>query len=182
MKCLPTAVVFAVMLAIGFGQSRNEPFAEKPGSCPPALPVQICSQSCFSDSHCQGIGKCCSTSCGGTVCSRPVTMRQTVSPEKPGSCPAEPKGRWVCSPTCSVDSDCRGTSKCCKNRCGALACQKPDVELIESVDFSVVPLPENRYNVPRNPYNVPRNPYNVPRNPYVPRNPNVSPYYFYNRK
>ncbi|XP_043250010.1 WAP four-disulfide core domain protein 2-like [Colletes gigas] len=181
MKLLAAAFVLTLALAAAVGQSRYEPFAEKPGSCPPALPVQICSQSCFSDSHCEGIGKCCSTNCGGTVCSKPVTMRQPVSAEKPGSCPAVPRGRWVCSPTCSVDNDCRGTLKCCKNRCGALACQKPDVEVVESVDIPVVPLPEDPYNVPRNPYNVPRNPYTPPRNPYdVPRD--YYPFYFYNNE
>ncbi|XP_017794951.1 PREDICTED: perlwapin-like isoform X2 [Habropoda laboriosa] len=184
MKLLPVTFTLTLVLATSHAQSRYEPFAEKPGSCPPALPVQICTQSCFSDSHCSGIGKCCPTNCGGFVCSKPVTMRQT---NVAGSCPAVPKGRWVCSPTCSVDTDCKGTLKCCKNRCGALACQKPDVEVIESLDIPVS-MPEDPYNVPRNPYDVNRNPYNVPRNPYnVPRNPygylnnpNSYPYYFYN--
>lgn len=80
--------------------------------------------------------------------------------EKPGSCPAIPKGRWICSSTCSVDSDCRGTMKCCKNRCGAMACQKPDIQ--ESID---IPLSEDSY--------ISRN-----VNPRV--NPNNYPYYFYN--
>lgn len=51
--------------------------------------------------------------------------------EKPGSCPSVPTGRWVCSSTCSSDSDCRADLKCCKNRCGALACQKPEIEVTE---------------------------------------------------
>ncbi|XP_034191344.1 antileukoproteinase [Osmia lignaria lignaria] len=168
MKLLLAIFVLTLASTRTLGQSRYEPFAEKPGSCPPALPVQICSQSCFSDSHCLGIGKCCPTNCGGFVCSKPVTMRQPISKEKPGSCPAVPKGRWVCSPTCSVDSDCRGTLKCCKNRCGALACQKPDIEIVESLEIPVVPLPEESFNVPRNPYLN------------YPRDPSSYPYYFYN--
>ena len=167
MTLFPVSFILALLLATSFGQyiNRYEPLVEKQGSCPPALPVQICSRSCFSDSHCDGIGKCCPTNCGGFVCSKPVTMRKAAS-EKPGSCPAVPKGRWVCSPTCSVDNDCRGTLKCCKNRCGALACQKPEVEVVESAEIPFGPPPEN--------------PYNVPRDPYIFRDPNNYPYYFYN--
>ncbi|XP_076278882.1 WAP four-disulfide core domain protein 2 isoform X2 [Lasioglossum baleicum] len=176
MKLLLVTLLLTLTLAGTYGQVRYEPFGEKPGSCPPALPVQICSQSCSSDSHCLGIGKCCSTTCGGFVCSKPVTMRQPNRQEKPGSCPAVPKGRWVCSPTCSVDNDCRGTLKCCKNRCGALACQKPDLEVVESVEL---PVPD--ITLPKNPNNFPSNPYEVNRNPYeIPRNPNSYPSYFYN--
>lgn len=157
-------IIFTLMLyfTIIYGQSRYEyryePFVEKPGSCPPPLPVDICSQSCFSDSHCLGIGKCCPTNCGGFVCTKPVTMRKT-SKEKPGSCPAIPKGRWICSSTCSVDSDCRSTMKCCKNRCGAMACQKPDIQ--ESMDIPVIPLPEDSYDISRN-VNPRVNPNNYP--------------------
>ena len=52
---------------------------EKPGSCPPPLPVRICSQSCFSDAQCSDIGKCCPTNCGGFICTRPVTKVEAVS-------------------------------------------------------------------------------------------------------
>ncbi|XP_015432738.1 PREDICTED: WAP four-disulfide core domain protein 2-like isoform X2 [Dufourea novaeangliae] len=209
MKSLLVTLALSLILATSYGQSRYEPFAEKPGSCPPAVSVQICTRVCSSDSDCLGIAKCCSTTCEGKVCSMPVTMRQANHREKPGSCPAVPKGRWVCTPTCSVDNDCRGNLKCCKNRCGALACQKPDIEVVESVEIPVVPLPEdpnnsprnpyetprnpyetprNPYDTPRNPYDTPRNPYDTPRNPYEtprnpynnPRDPNSYPYYFYN--
>ncbi|KZC10758.1 WAP four-disulfide core domain protein 2 [Dufourea novaeangliae] len=163
MKSLLVTLALSLILATSYGQSRYEPFAEKPGSCPPAVSVQICTRVCSSDSDCLGIAKCCSTTCEGKVCSMPVTMRQANHREKPGSCPAVPKGRWVCTPTCSVDNDCRGNLKCCKNRCGALACQKPDIEVVE-----------NPYDTPRNPYETPRNPYNNPRDP------NSYPYYFYN--
>lgn len=48
--------------------------------------------------------------------------------------------------------------KCCKNRCGALACQKPDVEVAEFADES-----EDFYNNPRNPYINSRDPNNYLR-------------------
>lgn len=54
--------------------------------------------------------------------------------------------------------------KCCKNRCGAMACQKPDIQ--ESMDIPVIPLPEDSYDISRN------------VNSRV--NPNNYPYYFYN--
>ncbi|XP_076642588.1 antileukoproteinase [Halictus rubicundus] len=181
MKLLLVTLLITLTLAGTHGQIRYEPLAEKPGSCPPSLTVQICSETCLSDSDCLGAGKCCSTNCGGFICSRPVTMRPRNRQVKPGSCPAVPKGRWVCSPTCSSDGDCRGTRKCCKNRCGALACQEPDVEKVESVDMSVVPLPGRPNNFPRNPYYTSMNPYNVNRNPYeIPRNPNNYPFFNYN--
>lgn len=157
-------VIWTCALAVALGQHRYEPFVEKPGSCPPPLPVQICTQSCFSDSQCLGIGKCCPTNCGGSVCAKPVTTRQqTTSPEKSGNCPAIPKGRWVCSPTCTVDGDCKGKLKCCINRCGAMACQPP-----EQAESSENP-PEESNNVVAAAGNRP-----ISR-----RNPN-DPYYFYN--
>ncbi|XP_012525013.1 waprin-Phi1 [Monomorium pharaonis] len=146
MKLLGVSLVFVVTIAIVRTQTR---YATKPGSCPPALPIQICEQSCYVDAHCSGIGKCCPTRCGGSICSMPVTMTQPAQTVKPGVCPSIPTGRWVCSSTCSSDNDCKGNLKCCKNRCGALACQKPDAETFESVS---VP---NQPNVPRfgNDYN-----------------------------
>lgn len=66
-------------------------------------------------------------------------MHIILSAEKPGSCPAVATGRWVCASTCKGDSDCRGNLKCCKNRCGAMACQKPEVEVAESVEIPVQP-------------------------------------------
>lgn len=53
-------------------------YMEKPGSCPPALPIQFCGRSCYVDAHCAGIGKCCPTQCGGAICSMPVTTRQSI--------------------------------------------------------------------------------------------------------
>ncbi|XP_017880212.1 WAP four-disulfide core domain protein 2-like [Ceratina calcarata] len=156
MKLLVSMFVLA-SASIAAGQHRYEPFAEKPGSCPPPMPVQICTQSCFSDSQCLGIGKCCPTNCGGSVCAKPVTTRQTTAPEKPGNCPAVPKGRWVCSPTCTVDADCRGKLKCCINRCGAMACQPPELESEE---------------------NAPDDSNSVARKPDRPRNPNDPLLYF----
>ncbi|XP_015518173.1 waprin-Phi1 [Neodiprion lecontei] len=121
---LATAIV-SITISTTTAQENYNYYSEKPGSCPPALPVQICSRGCYVDAHCQGIGKCCATTCGGTVCSRPVTMRARPA-EKPGFCPSTPTGRWVCTPTCSSDADCPGARKCCRNRCGAMACQKPE--------------------------------------------------------
>ena len=48
----------------------------KLGSCPPLLPVQVCTRGCLMDNNCLGISKCCPTSCGGSVCSSPVTTRR----------------------------------------------------------------------------------------------------------
>lgn len=59
--------------------------------------------------------------------------------EKLGSCPLVPTGRWVCTSTCNDDNDCRGKLKCCKGRCGALICQEPVDEVIESVENPVAP-------------------------------------------
>jgi len=59
-------------------------------------------------------------------------MMNNFCTEKPGSCPSVPSGRWVCSSTCNSDNDCKGNLKCCKNRCGALACQKPEIQVLES--------------------------------------------------
>lgn len=82
-KCDKMYKLFLILLFITFVASQGTIFSkEKPGSCPPPLPLQICSQACFFDIHCQGIGKCCPTSCGGYICSRPVTMRP---PPQPGN-------------------------------------------------------------------------------------------------
>ncbi|PNF14445.1 hypothetical protein B7P43_G01685 [Cryptotermes secundus] len=97
----------------------------KPGACPPPVAIGICDMKCFSDSQCEGNNKCCRTGCGGTFCTFPVSVR-TNNRVKPGRCPETPIGPWVCSSTCRVDGDCRGRSKCCQNRCGALACTKPE--------------------------------------------------------
>ncbi|XP_011138040.1 WAP four-disulfide core domain protein 2 isoform X2 [Harpegnathos saltator] len=137
MKLLIVCLIFAA--AISIATSQNE-YIAKPGSCPPALPVQFCGHSCLVDSHCAGIGKCCPTQCGGSICSMPVTMSRPLQSEKPGTCPSVPTGRWVCTSTCNSDSDCRGNLKCCKNRCGALACQKPEIEVVESIGIPVEPV------------------------------------------
>lgn len=47
---------------------------------------------------------------------------------KTGRCPNNPRGAWICADSCTGDSDCARALKCCRNRCGALACQKPDPE------------------------------------------------------
>ncbi|XP_017785622.1 PREDICTED: WAP four-disulfide core domain protein 2-like [Nicrophorus vespilloides] len=99
----------------------------KPGDCPPPVGSGICAYTCSTDSQCDGATKCCRTACGGTICTMPVTARQPkLLSEKKGSCPARPTGPWVCSSRCAFDGDCRGSKKCCKNRCGAMACTKPE--------------------------------------------------------
>lgn len=167
MKLLPICVILLISTATTFAQnSRYNPFAQKPGSCPPALPVNICESSCYSDSYCVGNEKCCPTECGGSICSKPVTM--STSKEKPGICPRVPRGRWVCSSTCTYDSDCRANFKCCANRCGALACMKPeDFEIFESVEIPVAPVEEDSRRSREDYYNRLR---------YI----NSNPYYAYN--
>ncbi|XP_012268054.2 waprin-Phi1-like [Athalia rosae] len=130
-----TAVLLLTISTTSAQRNVNDYYAEKSGSCPPPLPVEICTQACYVDGHCQGNGKCCPTSCGGTICSRPVTMRKPVPVVKRGSCSAIPTGRWVCTPTCSSDGDCPGVRKCCKNRCGAMVCQKPEAEVMASMEI-----------------------------------------------
>nr|A7X4K7.1 RecName: Full=Waprin-Phi2; Flags: Precursor [Philodryas olfersii]ABU68543.1 Waprin-Phi2 [Philodryas olfersii] len=56
-----------------------------------------------------------------------VILPGTISAEqeKPGSCPnvdmpIPPLG--LCKTTCSKDSDCSETKKCCKNGCGFMTC------------------------------------------------------------
>ncbi|XP_012276272.1 waprin-Phi1 [Orussus abietinus] len=150
---LPTRVLALVLVIAGvaWAQGNFNYYREKPGSCPPPLPVQICSRSCLVDAHCESYGKCCPTSCGGAVCSRPVTQRQPNNYEKPGLCPREPTGRWICSSMCTIDSDCRGMNKCCKNRCGALVCQKPEVNIPESEEQ---PFDETNFPASSNPFIV----------------------------
>jgi len=70
MKSLFALLVFVA--AISFAKAQTN--VAKPGACPPALPVQFCGRSCYVDAHCAGIGKCCPTQCGGSICSMPVTM------------------------------------------------------------------------------------------------------------
>ncbi|XP_022911597.1 waprin-Phi1-like [Onthophagus taurus] len=103
---------------------------EKPGSCPNNLNVKICSSLCTSDFGCSGNSKCCKTLCGGSICVSPIG-NESQNGEKFGSCPI-PSGPWVCSSRCGSDSDCRGKKKCCKNRCGAMACFNPDLPQIQA--------------------------------------------------
>ncbi|CAG9559626.1 unnamed protein product [Danaus chrysippus] len=99
--------------------------AEK-GSCPPTLSVDICDASCGLTHPCNTTQICCPTACGGAMCVDPMTTRHFVTLEKPGNCPEYPRGVWICSHTCTGDSDCPRTLKCCPNRCGAFTCQRPE--------------------------------------------------------
>ncbi|KAF5307319.1 hypothetical protein FQR65_LT07035 [Abscondita terminalis] len=99
----------------------------KPGECPVRLNIPICVMTCPSDLACDGNDKCCRTACGGSVCIQPIMNQevpQATPPAPTGVCPAKPTGPWVCTSTCGSDNDCRKPQKCCKNRCGALACMK----------------------------------------------------------
>ncbi|CAH1647284.1 unnamed protein product [Spodoptera littoralis] len=100
---------------------------DKTGSCPPSLPVDICDETCLSEIPCSKPKQlCCPTACGGAICVDAMTHRNKVDEVKPGLCPEKPRGPWICTNMCTSDSDCRRVLKCCPNRCGAFACQKPD--------------------------------------------------------
>ncbi|KRT83607.1 hypothetical protein AMK59_4258 [Oryctes borbonicus] len=100
--------------------------AQKAGDCPPNVQISQCQKVCYNDRYCSGTLKCCRTSCGGTTCVEPVTSRRLSSYQaKRGFCPSHPTGPWICSNRCLVDGDCRGSKKCCKNRCGAMECMTP---------------------------------------------------------
>ncbi|XP_077294469.1 antileukoproteinase-like [Arctopsyche grandis] len=124
-------VMFAVVIDEYHAQVPPMMAMGKPGSCPPRLTRSVCYDSCQSDTQCRGAQKCCRTSCGGTVCSRAVTARSNTNLIKPGTCPAPVEGPWMCSSTCSSDSDCRSKLKCCRNRCGAHVCSSPIIEPLE---------------------------------------------------
>ncbi|KAJ8921320.1 hypothetical protein NQ315_002934 [Exocentrus adspersus] len=119
-------ILVTVPLIFGQFQKPLDLYGRKVGSCPPYPNVGICEMSCYMDFHCPGLQKCCRTACGGTFCLNPVTEIRLDDLEKPGSCPNPPKGPWVCSNRCGQDSDCRGKKKCCRNRCGAMACVTPE--------------------------------------------------------
>ncbi|XP_059049741.1 waprin-Phi1-like [Achroia grisella] len=98
------------------------------GSCPPTLPVDICEGQCSLSRPCDGSQLCCPTACGGSMCVDAMTRRHFVNFVKKGRCPEFPRGVWVCTHTCTGDSDCPRALKCCPNRCGALTCQKPEAD------------------------------------------------------
>ncbi|PVD28969.1 hypothetical protein C0Q70_11566 [Pomacea canaliculata] len=50
------------------------------------------------------------------------------APVKSGQCPVlPPDSSGICASNCQSDSDCDDDLKCCRNPCGALTCQSPDV-------------------------------------------------------
>ncbi|KPJ05968.1 Whey acidic protein [Papilio machaon] len=117
MKHYILLVLFLVVLQV---------VSSAPGSCPPTLSVDICEAACGPGLACEGSKMCCPTACGGAMCVDPMTQRHFITLVKKGRCPEYPRGPWVCSHTCTSDSDCPRALKCCPNRCGALTCQKPD--------------------------------------------------------
>ncbi|XP_047984089.1 WAP four-disulfide core domain protein 2-like [Leguminivora glycinivorella] len=99
------------------------------GSCPPTLSVDVCEGLCSTANPCVNATQlCCPTDCGGAMCVDAVTKRHFEDVVKPGRCPENPRGVWVCSHMCTSDSDCPRALKCCANRCGAFVCQKPTQE------------------------------------------------------
>ncbi|XP_043482564.1 WAP four-disulfide core domain protein 2-like [Leptopilina heterotoma] len=130
-------VIITVSYAQMYGSYNPRP---KLGSCAPPLAVDVCSRSCYWDNQCLGIEKCCPTSCGGSVCSRPVTTRNpaTIGTIKAGVCPQTSNERWICSSTCIDDSDCPEKKKCCKTRCGGNICKKPHITEGEEVEKDTV--------------------------------------------
>ncbi|XP_063533520.1 WAP four-disulfide core domain protein 2-like [Cydia strobilella] len=99
------------------------------GSCPPTLSVDVCDGLCSTANPCVNATQlCCPTDCGGSMCVDAVTKRIFEDVVKPGRCPENPGGVWVCSHMCTSDSDCPRSLKCCANRCGAFTCQKPAPE------------------------------------------------------
>ncbi|XP_051156091.1 waprin-Phi1-like [Leptopilina boulardi] len=145
-------VILTVTYAQMYGSYNPRP---KIGSCAPPLAVNVCSRSCYWDNQCLGIEKCCPTSCGGSVCSRPVTTRNpsTIGTIKSGVCPTSSNERWICSSTCIDDSDCPENKKCCKTRCGGNICKKPQIteeEKIHTNDIDVysnsIPFDNNNNN------------------------------------
>ncbi|XP_047022442.1 waprin-Phi1-like [Helicoverpa zea] len=112
-------VLFIVFSLVGYSSTA--------GSCPPTLPVDLCDAACGPEQPCANDKQlCCPTACGGAMCVDAMTERHFVDLVKPGLCPEYPRGPWVCTHTCTSDSDCPRALKCCPNRCGAQACQKPD--------------------------------------------------------
>lgn len=69
---------FLLLVAI-FALVGAQQLQFKPGDCPPLPDVGVCDMTCFADNHCSGSFKCCRTACGGTFCTKPVTMRRPQS-------------------------------------------------------------------------------------------------------
>ncbi|CAK1599111.1 unnamed protein product [Parnassius mnemosyne] len=95
------------------------------GSCPPTLSVDVCDAECGPQRPSNSSQLCCPTTCVGSLCVDPMTRRHFVNYIKQGSCPKDPKGPWLCTHTCTTDSDCVRALKCCPNRCGVFTCQMP---------------------------------------------------------
>uniref|UniRef100_T1HUX6 WAP domain-containing protein n=1 Tax=Rhodnius prolixus TaxID=13249 RepID=T1HUX6_RHOPR len=103
-------------------------------TCPPPTLIPVCRITCKTDTECADLENemCCPTACGGSLCQRAVTLKVREQGLKPGTCPKSPSGPWICSNMCSTDSDCHRKDKCCPNRCGAMVCQKPELDVSEN--------------------------------------------------
>lgn len=100
---------------------------------------------------------------------------------KKGRCPDNPRGAWICADSCTGDSDCVRSLKCCRNRCGALACQKPDPEQ-DTTTTTLAPVVP--YTFPSSPDIVPNSdgavsswgrPTFNPMEPFFPSAPTYNP-------
>jgi len=87
--------------------------AHKSGSCPNSTgSFGLCSESCATDSDCEGVTKCCSTGCGHS-CQAPIARPNKIEPKKPGcktvSCLVAP----CTTSKCEVEG-----ATCANNYCG----------------------------------------------------------------
>ncbi|XP_056381041.1 WAP four-disulfide core domain protein 2-like [Hyla sarda] len=94
----------------------------KPGICPVLgdFTLEICFKKCNNDFECDGVRKCCKTSCNGFQCQIPD--------EKPGACPPfQNINGTTCDPSvhCTSDNKCEGEQKCCPDGCNRTSCQNP---------------------------------------------------------
>lgn len=117
MRTVSAARIFVSLLYF-----LNLTLSGKPGLCPVLgdFTLEICFKKCTDDFDCEGVRKCCKTSCNGFQCQIPD--------EKPGSCPSpENTNGPTCDPSvhCSSDNKCEGEQKCCPDRCNQSSCQNP---------------------------------------------------------
>ncbi|KAM4041095.1 uncharacterized protein ACNLHF_012278 isoform 3-T3 [Anomaloglossus baeobatrachus] len=78
--------------------------------------VRPMASDCHNDKQCQGPDRCCCINCRHQ-CTKTVKV-------KSGQCPAPKKGFY--GKSCTKDSDCTGTKKCCEQN--GLKCVPPDQE------------------------------------------------------
>ncbi|XP_075971975.1 uncharacterized protein LOC142973837 [Anticarsia gemmatalis] len=120
--------VLLIVLSLVAVSASQKP--RQTGSCPETLPVDICGAACGPQIPCKDNKLCCPTACGRSMCVDPMTERHLVDYVRPGNCPKIPRGGWESGThTCTSDSDCPWSLKCCTNNCGAQTCQRPETTL-----------------------------------------------------